>query len=325
MTEENTQTENNDVNNFFGFDAPKVEPETEVEIEEEESQEEGETEQEDEQSEEAEDKEDEDDDSDKKPRNYDKRISKAVKQKNEAKEEARLAREEAKAIKAELEAMKQKVSNIDEGMKYVNPDYGKKPEKNIDDELTAIGINPDDYVSDGEKKLALENHQIKQQLAVDTYYRNIGEAVNNLNEGLEHVSTHHGEDVAEGIKHAVEIMIKHQADDIMIRNKSLTKAQATKQAYNDVMAYAYNEAHATKQNPISVLAITGHRLAEIKGIELRTAKKELNKSNNSDNVDLSRREQSQKRAGKTAINSSGNVAKPQIQIDAATKAFFGFA
>ena len=93
-----------------------------------------------------------------KPINYDKRISKAVKQKNEAKEEARLAREEAKQLKAELDAVKQKVSNINDDMKYVNHDYSK----------TLIRPSQDDAEDAVRTLIAWAGDDVKREGLLDT-------------------------------------------------------------------------------------------------------------------------------------------------------------
>lgn len=226
-------------------------------------------------------------------------------------------RKEMEAKLAEFERKVNGIAAVDSILNKKTPE----PELSLDEQLKAAKLNPDKYFDDDEKREALEvrleQQAIKQQLQQQQHQLALNHTIAQIEQGVSYMQAQDPA-VADSVNRAIEVLINNQAFFVKQGNPAVTKDQAKTQAYYNVMNEVANRAVATGQHPANIIAKLGADLAVELGIDI-SPKKALSKGKEDGKINHKNREESQKRAGRPAIDASQSAG---VKIDDDAAALF---
>jgi hypothetical protein len=228
---------------------------------------------------------------------------------------------------ADKKQLEDKISQLEQrlnGVIGVNEVLNKKapaPEKSLDEQLRDAKLNPDKYYDDDEKKEALEakleTQAIKQQLAQQQQQIALSNTISQIDQGIAYMQQQDPA-IADSVNRAINLLIDKEAFSIEENNPNLSEEQAKTQAYYAVMGVVSHRSSATGEHPANIIAKLGAKLAKKQGIDL-SPKKVLPKGKEDAKINHKNREQSQKRAGRPAIDVAPSAS---VKIDDDTAALF---
>ena len=228
---------------------------------------------------------------------------------------------------ADKKQLEDKISQLEQklnGVIGVNEVLNKKapaPEKSLDEQLRDAKLNPDKYYDDDEKKEALEakleTQTIKQQLAQQQQQIALSNTISQIDQGIAYMQQQDPA-IADSVNRAINLLIDKEAFSIEENNPNLSEEQAKTQAYYAVMGVVSHRSSATGEHPANIIAKLGAKLAKKQGIDL-SPKKVLPKGKEDAKINHKNREQSQKRAGRPAIDVAPSAS---VKIDDDTAALF---
>jgi len=227
---------------------------------------------------------------------------------------------EKKALEAKINQFEQKLNGVI-GVNEVLNKKAPEPEKSLDEQLRDAKLNPDKYYDDDEKKEALEakleNQAIKQQLAQQQQQIALNNTVSQIDQGIALIKQQDPA-IADSVNRAINLLIDNQAFSIEENNPNLSEEQAKTQAYYAIMGEVARRSSVTGEHPANIIAKLGAKLAKKQGIDL-SPKKALHKGKEDAKINHKNREQSQKRAGRPAIDVAPSAS---VKIDDDTAALF---
>ena len=212
------------------------------------------------------------------------------------------------ALEQQMAAMAAKVKPLEDlanGLDALGISKQEMQKLSLDEQLQAFNINPDDYDSDGEKRLALQ--QEKQERRIQQ--QNTEAAFNHLEMHVYNTIMAGGDEHRSNVElGAVNYLIQDKAADLM-EEKGLSQQDAILQAKREVLYQAGMKANKTGRDITDVLIEKGKSVFSRRNIGVN---KDLQNTNKEATIDHKVREQVAKRAGKPVIDTVFNPNTIQV-------------
>lgn len=224
--------------------------------------------------------------------------------------------------KNELKSEIQALSKEFEGAFGVKQLLDNKVDVSLDERLKQVKLNPDSYFTDDDKESALadklERIHITQRLEQQEEALQFNHTVSQISEGIAYMEET-DPSKAESMNHAIGILVNNQSFFVKQRNPSISNEQAQAVAYKEVVKEVSARSLKTGEHPASIAVKLGAELASALGIDISPKNKDLQSTKKDSSINHQNREQSQKRAGRPAIDAA---PKASIKIDDDAAALF---
>jgi hypothetical protein len=206
---------------------------------------------------------------------------------------------------AAMAAKMQPLENLANGLDALGITKQEAQKLSLDEQLQTFNINPDDYDSDGEKRLALQGAKHEQRIQ----QQNTEAAFNHIEMHVyDTIMARGDEQRSNGELGAVNYLIQDKAADL-VEELGISQQDALLQAKREVLYQAGLKAKKTGRDITDVLIEKGVSVFSRRNVGVN---KDLQNSNKEATIDHKAREQVARRAGKPVVDTVFNPNAIQV-------------